>query len=309
MTQIASPVLFKNYRIAVLMGGPGEEHDVSLASGEAVISMLHREGIEPVVCEVRGEEEVLHELPSDIDFVFNMIHGVLGEDGSLQELLDRRGIIYSGAGATASRLAFHKRLAKEAFIAAGVPTPPYEVLHKGEQPSLPFPCVIKPSCQGSAIGVHILREENQQLLKKALGDAFLHGKELLVEPFIEGKELTVGVLGDQALPVIEICPKEGFYDYQHKYTPGRTEYLVPAPLPEELYQKVQKVALGAHHALGLSVYSRADILLSQEGEIFVLEVNTIPGMTETSLLPKAALKAGLDFATLCATIMKLSLEK
>ena len=292
----------RNRKLAVLKGGPGSERDVSLRSGASVASALRSVGADVTEIEVIGTEV---EIPSGTELVFNLIHGTFGEDGDLQALLEERGIPYTGEGVKESRVAFDKILTKQALTRAGVPTPRSEILKSGEKPTLPLPIVIKAPCQGSSVGVHLIHEASE--IDPALADCLQHGDEILVEELVEGRELTVGVLGDQVLPVVEIKPLAGFYDYTNKYTKGATEYLVPAPLTEEETAAVQSVALAAVKALGLRVYSRVDVLLGRGGPT-VLEINTIPGMTETSLLPKAAAASGLDFSTLCCRIAALSLS-
>jgi D-alanine-D-alanine ligase len=292
----------RNRKLAVLKGGPGSERDVSLRSGASVASALRSVGADVTEIEVIGTEV---EIPSGTELVFNLIHGTFGEDGDLQALLEERGIPYTGEGVKESRVAFDKILTKQALTRAGVPTPRSEILKSGEKPTLPLPIVIKAPCQGSSVGVHLIHEASA--IDPALADCLQHGDEILVEELVEGRELTVGVLGDQVLPVVEIKPLAGFYDYTNKYTKGATEYLVPAPLTEEETAAVQSVALAAVKALGLRVYSRVDVLLGRGGPT-VLEINTIPGMTETSLLPKAAAASGLDFSTLCCRIAALSLS-
>ena len=288
----------RNRKLAVLKGGPGSERDVSLRSGASVASALRSVGADVTEIEVIGTEV---EIPSGTELVFNLIHGTFGEDGDLQALLEERGIPYTGEGVKESRVAFDKILTKQALTRAGVPTPRSEILKSGEKPTLPLPIVIKAPCQGSSVGVHLIHEASA--IDPALADCLQHGEEILVEELVEGRELTVGVLGDQVLPVVEIKPLAGFYDY----TKGATEYLVPAPLTEEETAAVQSVALAAVKALGLRVYSRVDVLLGRGGPT-VLEINTIPGMTETSLLPKAAAASGLDFSTLCCRRAALSLS-
>lgn len=291
-----------NRKLAVLKGGPGSERDVSLRSGASVATALRSVGADVTEIEVVGTGV---EIPAGTELVFNLIHGTFGEDGDLQALLEQRGIPYTGEGIEESRVAFDKILTKRALANAGVPTPRSEILKSGERPTLPLPIVIKAPRQGSSVGVHLIHEE--AAIAPALADCLLHGEEILVEELVEGRELTVGVLGDQVLPVVEIRPLEGFYDYTNKYTKGATEYLVPAPLTTEETAAVQSVALAAVKALGLRVYSRVDVLLGRAGPT-VLEINTIPGMTETSLLPKAAAASGLDFSTLCCRIAALSLS-
>lgn len=291
----------QNKKIVVLKGGPGSERQVSLRSGASVANALRLAGASVEEMEIHDTRVLI---PAGTELVFNLIHGTFGEDGSLQNLLEQRGIPYTGEGSEESRVAFDKILTKQALENAGVPTPRWEILKAGEWPSLPLPIVIKAPRQGSSVGVHLIHSADQ--IAPALTDCLLHGEEILVEELVSGRELTIGILGDQALPVVEIRPREGFYDYTNKYTKGATEYLVPAPLTEQETVAVQQIALAANRALGLSVYCRVDVLLSAEGAT-VLEINTIPGMTETSLLPKAAAAAGLDFTGLCLQIAALSL--
>jgi len=286
------------------MGGPGAERDVSLRSGAAVCKALASVAATVTAIDVTTRSV---ELPSDTDLVFNIIHGTFGEDGDLQDLLDSAGVPYTGEGAAGSRLAFDKIESKRSFDAAGVPTPQWEILSPGERPSLALPFVAKPPREGSSVGVHLVHDADS--VASALDDCFARGSEVLIEEFVSGRELTVGILGDRALPVIEIVPKDGFYDYEHKYTKGGSEYFCPADLPEGVTASVQAAALAAHRSLGLEVYSRVDVLLDRSNRPYVLEVNTIPGMTETSLLPKAAAAVGISFPALCEEIIELSLAK
>lgn len=294
----------KSLHMAVLMGGPGSEREVSLRSGAAVASALRQAGHRVTEVDVKGPEFAL---PDDTGLCVLMMHGTFGEDGQIQSILDRRGIAYTGEGAEASRIAFDKLASKERFAAAGVPTPRWEVLRPGQSPSLPLPVVVKAPREGSSVGVHLVREPGQ--LAAALADCAGLDREILVEELIEGRELTVGVVGDRAMPIVEIRPNEGFYDYAHKYTKGASEYFCPAPLDAAMTRCVQETALAAHRALGLQIYSRVDVLLRADGEPFVLEANTIPGMTETSLLPKSAAVAGIAFPALCEEIARLSLQR
>jgi D-alanine-D-alanine ligase len=290
--------------IALLMGGPGKERDVSLRSGAAVAKALRAAGANVVEIDVTTPEI---DLPASVDLAFNIIHGTFGEDGQLQSLLHARGIPYTGEGIDGSRTAFDKILSKEAFDGAGVPTSSWQKIRRGESPTLPLPYVVKAPRQGSSVGVHIIHDATS--LPAALEDCFQYGEEVLIESFFKGRELTVGILGGKALPIVEIVPVGGFYDYDHKYTSGASEYFVPAPLTETESTMVQSAACAAHQALGLEVYSRVDILLAPDGSMSVLEINTIPGMTELSLLPKAAAVAGLDFPALCEEIAGLSIKK
>jgi len=290
--------------IVVLYGGPGAEREVSIRSGQSVANALQSLGLSVVPVEMKNPPP---NLPDAVDLVVNMIHGTYGEDGDLQRDLDRLGIPYTGEGEKGSRLAFDKIESKRAFDRAGISTPAWEIVRKGETTSFEPPFVVKAPRQGSSVGVHIIR--NVPDYPAAVADCLRFGEEVLIEKFIEGRELTVGVLGSEALPVIEIHPKKGFYTYENKYTKGATEYLVPAPIDEETTQRVLQIALRAHQALGLEIYSRVDVLLDAQGALHVLEINTIPGMTETSLLPKAAASRGMGFPELCAHIALLSLER
>ena len=293
----------KNLHLVVLMGGPGSEREVSLRSGAAVARAFRGAGYRVSEVDVKGPD---FELPDGTDLCINMIHGTFGEDGQIQAILDRRGVAYTGEGESASRIAFDKLASKELFVRAGVPTPRSEVIAPGAKPTLALPIVVKAPREGSSVGVHLVREAGQ--LEAALADCANLDREILIEELVEGRELTVGVVGDRAMAVVEIRPHEGFYDYAHKYTKGASEYFCPAPLDEATTRRVQETALAAHRALGLEVYSRVDILLRADGELFVLEANTIPGMTETSLLPKAAAAVGIDFLSLCEEIARLSLQ-
>jgi len=291
----------RNRRLVVLKGGPGSEREVSLRSGASVAAALRKAGAQIEEIELTDTKVLI---PEGTELVFNLIHGTFGEDGGIQQVLDDLGIAYTGERAAQSRVAFDKILTKKALVKAGVPTPRFEILRAGDHPTIPLPIVIKAPCQGSSVGVHLIYDAAS--IKPALADCLLHGEEILVEELVIGRELTVGVIGDQVLPVVEIKPNEGFYDYANKYTKGATEYLVPAPLKDSETEAVQRVALAAVRALGLGVYSRVDVLLSPAGPT-VLEINTIPGMTETSLLPKAAAAMGIDFTALCCRIAERSL--
>ncbi|HVQ21285.1 MAG TPA: D-alanine--D-alanine ligase [Terrimicrobiaceae bacterium] len=296
--------ILKSKKVVVLLGGPGSEREVSLRSGSAVSRALRSLGAK--VDEIDVRDGTL-QLPSGVDLAYNMIHGTFGEDGQIQKILEERGVPYTGEGVRGSHLAFDKILSKARFDEHGVPTGRWQVISSGESPRLDFPFVVKAPRQGSSVGVHIVRDPSE--LPAALQDCFQFGPEVLVEEFFPGRELTVGILGDEALPVIEIVPREGFYDYEHKYTKGASQYFVPAEIGKEATQAVQDAALSAHQALGLEVYSRVDVLLAPHGGLNVLEINTIPGMTETSLLPKAAAVAGLEFPALCERIACLSLQR
>jgi D-alanine-D-alanine ligase len=297
-------------KIAVLMGGPGSEREVSLASGKAVLKALQSLGLDAVAVDVTG---ATIELPPGTDLAFNVIHGTFGEDGQLQQMLEDMGIPYTGAGVRSSRTAFDKNLAKAAFVAAGVPTPRAEIIDVSAGPKLPSfaaPFVVKPPREGSSVGVNIVRDQSKA--EAAMADAAQYGNDILVEEFIEGMELTVGILNDTALPIVHIIPPEGVYDMASKYPwlsgAKGSQYICPADLDEAATLAVQQAALAAHRSLGVEIYSRVDVLLDSQNRPFVLEANTIPGMTETSLLPKAAAATGIDFPALCLTIAEQSYQ-
>lgn len=296
--------ILKGKNVAVLMGGPGAEREVSLRSGAAVTRALQACGAVVTEVDVKGEDFVI---PAGTHLAYNMIHGTFGEDGQIQAILEDRGVPYTGEGIEGSRIAFDKILSKEKFDAAGVPTAKWQIIRRGEAQHVSVPCVVKAPKQGSSVGVHILKEPVG--IPAALEDCFRFGDEVLVEEFFVGRELTVGILGHEALPIVEIVPHEGFYDYEHKYTKGASDYFVPAEIGSEATRAVQEAALAAYRSLGLEIYSRVDVLLAPDGRLNVLEINTIPGMTETSLLPKAAAVAGFDFPSLCERIADLSLKR
>ncbi len=303
--------LNRDLHIALLLGGPGAEREVSLVSGKAVYDALCGAGFTHVtMVDVQGADFTL---PADTQLAYNIIHGTFGEDGTLQSILEERGIPYTGAGAKTSALCFDKAKTKKVFVDAGVPTPKAEILDCSDgivMPTLPLPFVIKPPCEGSSVGVHIVKTQAEIL--PAMEEAVTHGSQVLVEEFIQGKELTVGILDGVALPVIHICPRSGFYDLSNKYPwmnmGGGTDYICPADIPDDIAQNVQAAAMAAYQAAGVEVYGRVDVLLRDgDNAPFVLEINTIPGMTPSSLLPKAAGAAGWSYEALCEKIAQLSL--
>ena len=294
-------------KIAVLMGGPGSERDVSLATGRGVSKALRSLGAEVIDVDVRGENFAL---PKDVDLAFITIHGTFGEDGQLQKILEERSVPYTGDGVEPSRAAFDKISSKEKFREHNVVTPEWEVIEVGQRPTISVPLVVKPARQGSTVGVVIVKNASE--LDSAMAEAGKYDQKLLIEKFVSGRELTIGVLGDQALPILEIIPKGGFYDFNNKYPflnpqgGGGAEHVCPAKIDPNKTKQIQEQALHAFRALGLVVYGRVDVLLPDSGEPFVLEVNTIPGMTEASLLPEAAAAAGINYVDLCARIIALS---
>jgi D-alanine-D-alanine ligase len=294
-------------KIAVLMGGPGSERDVSLATARGVGKALRSLGAEVVEIDVHDEN---FELPGGVDLAFLTIHGTFGEDGQLQRILERRGVAYTGDGVEGSETAFDKIRSKEKFREHGVTTPYWQVVTVGQRPTIPIPFVIKPPRQGSTVGVYIVK--NQAEVDSAMTEAARYDRELLVEKFVPGRELTIGILGNQVLPILEIIPKGGFYDFANKYpflnpkAGGAAKHVCPAQIDPGKTGDLQDLALRAYRALGLQVYSRVDVLLPDDEPATVLEVNTIPGMTEASLLPEAAAAAGINYADLCLRIIQLS---
>lgn len=248
-----------------------------------------------------------------VDLVFIALHGGDGENGRLQALLDLCGVRYTGSGMAASALAMDKHAAKRIFVAEKIPTPRWLIAEAGCIPSfdevrrtLDLPVIVKPSSQGSTVGLSLVRDEAQW--EEALNDAFQWDQTVLIEEFIAGRELTVGVLGDQALPVVEIIPTHEIYDYECKYTSGRTQYISPADLTSAQAGEVQQLGREAFKALGCQGYARADFRMSKDGRFFCLEVNTLPGMTSLSLVPKAARTAGIEFPELLRRICNLAME-
>ena len=253
----------------------------------------------------------------NIDIAFLLIHGTNGEDGIFQALLEAKGIRYTGSKVMASALAMNKLSSKLMFSAVNIHTPAWAVITKHDNiddyqfieeiiEGLPGALVVKPNDQGSTVGMSIINKPTVELLQKALHEASEYSDIVLVETFIPGRELTVAVLGDEALPIIEIVPEGGFYDYKHKYTKGETQYFCPAELSEDIAEFVQNLAVSAHKALGCTAYSRVDFRLDEDNVPYCLEVNTIPGFSSTSLVPMAAKEHGIEFADLCERIIELS---
>lgn len=304
----------KNQVVAVVMGGPSAEREVSLNTGAAIANALREYGYTNVVeidLDPRNFGKQLAESKAEV--VFNAVHGLYGEDGRLQTLLEIREMPYTGSGMIASVSCMDKVITKRMLRDAGISTPACLIVNKKESgikekimQRFSLPVVIKPASQGSSIGVEIVKEEKQ--LDEALANAFKYSRDILVEEFIGGKELTVSMMQKDgevvALPVIHIAPHSGTYDYHSKYTKGATEYICPADLDEETTKKVQEISKQAYEVLGCSGVARADVMLDEEGNGYVLEINTVPGMTATSLVPKAAAAAGISFPELCHIILQ-----
>jgi D-alanine-D-alanine ligase len=293
--------------ITVMLGGPSAERDVSLRSGAAVAAALRSLGHVVTELDPRDESWVL---PAGTDVVFLALHGTYGEDGTVQRRLDELGVPYTGCGAEASRIAFDKVLTKQNCLEAGVPTPKFITVNSAQAPlpaNLQLPLVVKPARQGSSVGLQFVRATEDW--PAALAQSLKFDSEVLVEEKIIGRETTVGILDGKVLPVVEVCPRNGVYDAHSKYTVGATEYICPADFDAASTQRIQAAALGAHQAVGGRDYSRVDVMVCVDGSPVVLEVNTLPGMTETSLLPKAAAAAGIGFPQLCQRMVELALQR
>jgi len=289
------------------MGGLSNERSVSLDTGTAVVAALEELGYDVVPIFVdRDIDLALRQAAIDVAFI--ALHGRYGEDGCIQGLLETLGIPYTGSDVLSSALAMHKVKAKEIFRLHNLPTPPYYVLGREHEQDpvayhgdFGFPVVVKPVSEGSSVGVEIARDEAEFVAACERG--FCFDSTLLVERFITGQEVSVAVLGDRALGAVEIVPRHGFYDYGNKYSSGATDYYVPPRLSPERYRGVMTQALWAHRALGCSGATRVDMIVQSSGNEYVLEVNTLPGLTPTSLLPKIAAAAGIDFAALVEAML------
>src|SRR5687767_12187092 len=332
-------------KITVLMGGTSSERNVSLASGIRIVQALRGKGhkvvaLDPArgVIDAAGEKKLASGgvgtappsleslskvaegafLPNlttmkeitEADVVFLALHGGQGEDGTIQALLDMAGITYTGSGHLASALAMDKDLSKHLFRRAGVQTANWAMARAGQASDeqltkLGLPVIVKPSKQGSTVGLSIVRKREE--LAAAIEEAFRYDDEVMVEQFVAGRELTVGILGDQALPVGEIIPKHEIYDYECKYTPGMAEEVFPAQIPSDRAREAQELARRAFQALKLRGCARIDFRMTEDGSLFCLEANTLPGMTQTSLIPQGAAAAGIPFPELCERIVLLAL--
>lgn len=296
----------KGKRIGVLMGGLSPEREVSLTTGQAVFEAIKRNGLEAVAIDVDRKIAVNLE-KSKIDIAFIALHGTFGEDGTIQGILEYAKIPYTGSGVLGSSIAYDKVKSKEIFKFNGIPSADYQVFTRSQKKNktsrtLDLPVVVKPSTQGSSIGISIVKQESEW--PKALELAFKYSEEVLVEKFIEGRLVAIGMNGEQPFPIVHIKPKSEFYDYESKYTQGKTDYICPAELSAEEKSACEEIAVKVVRALKGRGVPRVDAILDDQGTPYILEMNTIPGMTPISLLPMAANQAGLNFDELVMEILK-----
>lgn len=304
-------------RVALLAGGTSGEREISLASGAGARKALEEAGFSVAQLDPAQRSDLMQLIDGGYDVAFLCTHGRGGEDGALQGFLETIGLPYTGSDVRASAMAMHKGVAKQAYSAAGIRTPDALTLRKGEPYDLDEiiaavgdHCAVKAITEGSTLGLYIV--EGRDALAQALVDVFDHDDQALIERFVAGREFTVAVIGSgeaaRALPIIEIIPKNDFYDFESKYAPGGSQHICPAELPADVTEAMQGIAVAAHGALGCSGVSRTDFILEPDGTPWVLETNTLPGMTETSLLPDAARAAGIAFPDLCAMLVADALE-
>lgn len=301
-------------RIGVIMGGSSSEREVSLNSGRPVAKALSDRGYTVIPLEITNETLYRRLLEEKVDVAFLALHGGAGENGAVQGLLEVMGIPYTGSGILASALAMDKVMSKRVFEAAGLKVAACTVFEGSGIPNyheiasrLGTPVVVKPAAEGSSIGVSIVRSEEQ--FREAFQEARKYGPRVILETFVVGKEVHIGVLRDKAIGGVEVRPKGDFYDYRCKYTSGMTDYILPPEIEPDVYERVKREAEKAHQALGCRVYSRVDFLVDGSGAPWALEVNTLPGMTPTSLLPKIARSAGIEFVELLEIILEESVKR
>ncbi len=303
--------------IVVLCGGSSGEREVSLESGKAVYDSLISNGESAILLDVDLQNfeiwshnywyQTVPKMTADgnLDIVFLALHGGDGENGHIQAFFDSIGIIYTGSGMLASGLAMDKHKSKILFRENGIPTPNWAILTEKSVPKIAeFPVVVKPNSEGSSLGLTIVEHKNQ--LSDALEMAFSFGEKVIVEQFIVGRELTVSIIGDEVFPVVEILPSGEFYDYESKYLSDSTKYVVPADIISDVEEEAQKLALRAFKTLDCAIYGRVDFRMDLQGNLFCLEVNTLPGLTSHSLLPKSCAAKGIDFYTMIQQIITLS---
>ena len=293
-------------KIGILMGGPSAERNISLKTGKAVAIACRKLGHEILELSFRTNYQKFLPLLRSTDLVFNALHGTVGEDGIIQAWLDENNIKYTGSGAFASSLCMNKDKSKNVARSLGLLTPDWEIIHSIDDViSLNTPLVIKPNDQGSTVGLSIVRNINGT--SEAINHAMQYSDNIIAEKFVRGREITVTILGEKVLPIVEIRSKHELYDYECKYTPGMSEYICPAELGQYLTIEIQKDTKRLFKALECQVYGRADYLLDKEDKCFFLEMNTLPGMTSTSLVPISAKADGLSFIKLISCILEMSL--
>jgi len=306
--------MLTNKKIGVLMGGKSEEREVSLRSGNAIYTALKDLGYDVVA--IDADSDLCQTLQREkIEITFIALHGGHGENGAVQGMLEVLGIPYTGSGVLASALAMDKEASKKIFLYHKIPVPPFLVLNREQSArsmdsshvGFPMPWVVKPATEGSSIGVSIVKKEGQ--IRPAVEKAFSLSNRAIIEKYIEGKEVHIGMLNNRVLGGVEVRPSLEFYSYEAKYHAGLTEYILPPEIDSETYERAKETALSAHIALGCRGATRVDLRIDEEGNPHVLEVNTIPGMTETSLLPKIARLAGLDFSALIEDILRGALNE
>ena len=302
--------LLTKMKIGVLMGGLSSEREVSLASGRAILDALKTKGYDTVAVDV-GRDAAAQIARAGVEVAFIALHGTFGEDGAIQGLLEIMGIPYTGSGILASAMGMDKIVSKQMFKAQELLVGPYTVITSEDRKGVDaavrdigFPAVVKPRSEGSSVGVSIV--SNKKEMGPAVELAFKYGRAILVEKHIKGKEVQVGVLGDRALGAIEIVPKEAFYNYKAKYEKGMSDHFFPARIPDETYRRTLAAGLAAHRCLGCAGYSRVDFIVDEQGLPYILEVNTLPGMTATSLLPEIAGGVGISFPDLVEKILRLA---
>jgi len=289
----------KTKKIGVLLGGKSSERDISLKSGNAVLQGLKRGGYKAIAIDT--SKNLIDTLKKEqIQVAFIALHGRWGEDGTVQGLLEMMGIPYTGSGVLGSSMAMDKALMKLIFASTGIPTPKYAIIHNGKGASFPVPCVVKPASEGSSVGISIVQTKRKA--PAALKEALKYDSKIIIEEFVKGQEITVAVINGKTLPVIEVRPKSGFYDFKAKYTKGKTEYIVPARIDSAMAKKASDIALTVYATFNLSGSARIDMLIKDKTPL-VIDINTSPGMTETSLVPKAWAYTGRTFDELVEEIL------
>ena len=303
-------------RVAVLYGGKSAERAVSLNTGAQVVAALRGLGFDVAPIDTGDDTFITRLMEADAGVAFICLHGRFGEDGTVQGLCELLELPYVGSGVLASALALEKVKSKQFFSLAGLPTPQFEVVHRGRAYDvdalvsvLGEKSVVKPANEGSSVGMTIVHRPDE--LAEAIEKAFAYDRDVLIERFVEGTEVTIAVIGNEdvvALPTLEIVPEHEFYDYDSKYVPGMSSHIIPARVSEDARAECQRLAISAHKALGCRGMSRADTIVEADGSVWLLEINTIPGMTSTSLVPDAARAAGIEFPQLCQMLVEFALE-